>query len=203
MLLQQCIIYSVASTTSALIDERLEHELQTNRRNDDEERRRERLCYRRRERRCSITIKKHFLYACSCELMGCTMMCTFRVTIRPIIKRYHSGSGALKLYRLGFQGYSSWYRIYRNDVIISVIGPIIIMHPIGSMVVGKQYRSNISHTYAKHLCVSEWSSKTSWLLPFEKGNCPGSVKILLLKLTRPTWRQTILCIDLKYYLLGK
>ena len=48
MLLQGCIIYSVASTTSASIHERLEHELQTNRRNDQQERHRQRLRYRRK-----------------------------------------------------------------------------------------------------------------------------------------------------------
>ena len=37
-----------SSTTSASIDERLEHELHTNRRNDEEERRHERLRYRRK-----------------------------------------------------------------------------------------------------------------------------------------------------------
>ena len=37
------IIYSVASTTSASINDRSEHELKTNRRNDEQERRLERL----------------------------------------------------------------------------------------------------------------------------------------------------------------
>ena len=43
------ILYSVASTKSeASVDERLEHEFETNRSNDEEERRRERLRYQRK-----------------------------------------------------------------------------------------------------------------------------------------------------------
>ena len=137
MLLQWCIIYSVASATSATIDERLEHELQTNRRNYEEERR----CgdcvtgQKRAYFLLHFTSNKYWdgcsLFLCLTGKTGSGRPGPYNVQLTVVDNNCYESSVCVCARMRGS------VCLYWNYVIISVIGPIII----GPIIIMRPYSS--------------------------------------------------------------